>query len=399
MFAFLFSLIVFCVTFDSSASATGTTKTLTPSETRALIGDTISAQYYDGSDMVEFTFSYGGSTTLSSPFVDGSPSLTFAAGDAVIWYSAQVSPNTNPQYITVDVCPRYSFFDTEVIQQMCGLTTDLIPGVSAYSPPSWRWHTSYSGDLIIENQLTANTYYYAICDVSINGSNKHFTFIDADFSQQSTFSAYSDRALFYGNSAVNGWVYFVVTCPVVSSDSTMASGTNIGTGTGVGDITVNVDVDMSETNGLLGTIANLISGLVDGIVSIFIPDEDFLLHWLDDMHDMLREHFGSFVDAMTIIDDVFDAVHGDTATGTGAGMSNVSVTSATIGLPSDITVPFYGGVSFKFESSDWQMPLVPAGFSGILGLFVDFQKIIYLIMFINMINNKLHHYLSPQDGT
>lgn len=386
--------------YDNPVQAVGTTKTLTPQETRDLIGSTISAQYYDGSSMVDFTFEYGGTAQLGTMLVDGMPTLSFAQGDTVIWYVAQVSPNTNPQYITVDVRPRYSFFDTEYIAQMCGLTCGTVPGTSVYSPPSWRWHTSYNGDTIVENQLTANSAYYAICNVSINNTQQHFTFIDAVFDRQSTFSAYSDRALFYGNAAVNGYVYLILTCPTISDTSTMASGTGAGTtGSGSsGDLNVTVDVDMSETNGWLSDIADILSGLVDAIVGIFIPDENDLLQWLDDMHDMLREHFGSFIDAMAIIDEVFDAVHEDSASGTAPGTSDISVTSSVISLPRDYTVSAYG-VTFTFLARDWQMPLVPAGFSAFLSLFKDFQKILYLLLFVNMINDKLHHYLSPQDGT
>lgn len=397
MFVFLFSLIVFCDTFDSSAAA-ATTKTLTPTETRALIGDTISGSYFNGSAYVAIDFVYSGTSSIASVSSDSACLPT--VGDTVLIYthSGSITVGTSNSYIQVDLQPEYSFFDTDEIHQYLGVSTGIPVSVQTFQSPMWRWFLSSQGDKAFYNdaETVAGSGTRANFK-TVQDANMGFTFVDADYVSQSTFSGYSYRAMFYGNTAKSGHVYLAVSCPVVSDASSMASGTGNVTTSGTGGTTVNVD--LTQTNSLLGTIADLISGLIDGIVAIFIPDEADLLDWLDAMHDMLREHFGSFIDAMTIIDDVFDAVHGDSASGTGAGMDNVSVTSATIGLPSDITVPFYGGVSFTLRADQWQMPLVPAGFSSVLGLFVDFQRIIYLILFVNMINDKLHHYLSPQDGT
>lgn len=367
--------------FSVSADAV-TTKTLTPQETRDLIGSTISAQYYDGSGMVDFSFEYGGSATLGTMLVDGSPSLSFSQGDTVIWYSAQINPNLSPQYITVDVRPRYSFFDTSVISQMCGLSCGTVPGTSAYSPPSWRWRTSYAGDMIIENQLTANSVYYAICNVAVNGVQQHFTFIDAVFSQQSTFSAYSDRALFYGNGATSasGVMYFFVTCPTISLDSTMASGTNITTSSaGSGDITVDVTVDMTETNGLLGSLLDVLEGIVDAIAGLFVPSEEALEDFKDDMEELCSEHLGGLYEANDLILD-----YADTFTDTEA--------AETITFPA-VSIPLAGA---SFEFGGWQVPLKIDEFEfvyTVLALIIDF---ICTATFLNMCKKKLEIFLSPE---
>lgn len=389
--------------YDNPVSATGATQQLTPTQTRDLIGTTIPAKYFDGTDYVDFSFTYGGSTTVD--LITAQPAPSFAVGDTVIFYTADLSSvSTNPQYITVDLRPQYSFFDTETVYQFCGLSSNRsnpTPATSVYAPPSWRWHDSLTGDRIFESNFTYNSgANYGYFRAQAGNDYYEPSFVEASFSAQSTFSAYSYRCCFYGNSLQSGRYVFFVSCPIISADSSVASGTDIGSGTtgsgSSGDITVNVD--MSTTNGWLSDIADILSGLVDAIVGIFIPDDDDLLQWLDDMHALLERHFGSFIDAMFIIDEVFGAVHEDDAGGVAPGMSDVTVSTSTIGLPRDYTVSAYG-VTFTFLARDWQMPLVPDGFSAFLSLFKEFQKIIYLIMFINMINNKLHHYLSPQDGT
>lgn len=357
------------------------TKTLTPAETRALIGDTLSAQYYDGTAMQDCTFAYGGTTTIGTMLVDGSPSLTFVQGDSVIWYSAQINPSVNPQYITVDVRPQYSFFDTDVIQQMCGLSCGTVPGVSAYSPPSWRWRTSFGGDTIIENQLTANSAYYAIFNATINATAQHFTFVDVDMTQQATFSAYSNRALFYGNGATSGTMYFVLTCPTVADASTMASGTDIGT-TSSGDITVNID--MTETNSILDSILDAIEGVVDAIAGLFVPSEDALTDFKDDMQDLLAEHLGGLYDAEQAVEDYAQTIADADTTAT-----------QTIRFPA-LAIPL--GVA-TFSLGPYDIPLKPYAqdFSILwdaLALAID---IIVTTAFINMCRKKLEIFLHP-DG-
>ena len=92
--------------YDNPVSATGATQQLTPTQTRDLIGTTIPAKYFDGTDYVDFSFTYGGSTTVD--LITAQPAPSFAVGDTVIFYTADLSSvSTNPQYITVDLRPQY----------------------------------------------------------------------------------------------------------------------------------------------------------------------------------------------------------------------------------------------------------------------------------------------------
>lgn len=224
---------------------------LTPQETRDLIGATIPARCYNGNGYIDFTFSYGGTASVIS--VTGSDVAGISAGDTVIYYTADLTTvSTNPQYITCDIRPEYSFFDTRYIYQYIALSTDFhysAPAVSVYAPPSWRWHDSRTGDIIYESQSTYNNgASYGYFRTAVDGQTWDSTFVEALLQGSSDFSAYSYRACFYGNSLQNGRYTLFISCPKVTDTSTMASGTGItGTsGGGSGDINVSVIVDNSD---------------------------------------------------------------------------------------------------------------------------------------------------------
>lgn len=224
---------------------------LTPRETRDLIGATIPARCYNGNGYTDFTFSYGGTASVIS--VTGSNVAGISAGDTVIYYTADLTTvSTDPQYITCDIRPEYSFFDTQYIYQYIALSSNYsypTPATSAYAPPSWRWHDSRTGDIIYESQSTYNNgANYGYFRTAVDGQTWDSTFVEALLQGSADFSAYSYRACFYGNSLQNGRYTLFVSCPKVTDTSTMASGTGItGTsGGGSGDVNVSVIVDNSD---------------------------------------------------------------------------------------------------------------------------------------------------------
>lgn len=87
---------------------------------------------------------------------------------------------------------------------------------------------------------------------------------------------------------------------------------------GTGDINVNVDVDLTETNSILTTIANGISGffqvIIDALSDLFLPDEDYVKNWANDVKDLLESHFfGTGVNVDPLIDAFEDlATYGAT---------------------------------------------------------------------------------------
>lgn len=92
-----------------------------------------------------------------------------------------------------------------------------------------------------------------------------------------------------------GQYYFVIATPFIYGDmssipeyveTTAPAVTTVPTT----DITVNVD--LTETNGILGTIADILGGLVNGIKNLFVPDNDDILSFKNALANLLNETFG-----------------------------------------------------------------------------------------------------------
>lgn len=119
------------------------------------------------------------------------------------------------------------------------------------------------------------------------------------------------------------YLYLIVATPYtygsVSHDSPTTTIPPVTTApSGTGDINVNVDVDLTETNSILTTIANGISGffqvIIDALSDLFLPDEDYVKNWADGVKELLESHFlGTGVNVDPLIDAFEDlATYGAT---------------------------------------------------------------------------------------
>lgn len=115
----------------------------------------------------------------------------------------------------------------------------------------------------------------------------------------------------YSNS-VNTVMYFIIICPYIGGSMSGQPPFTTTTATTTTNINVNVDVnvDMSETNSILTTISQGIANFFDIIVaalsSVFVPDEDYIKNWLEDVSNLLQESFGSSVDVQGLEDAIKD---------------------------------------------------------------------------------------------
>lgn len=162
---------------------------------------------------------------------------------------------------------------------------------------------------------------------------------DSDGTFFQTLSVQSVRAYYSG-----GWkLELMIFCPHIGSTPqhsepvvTTALVTTAPFGTG--DINVNVDVDLTETNSILTTIANGISGffqvIIDAFSDLFLPDEDYVKNWADDVKDLLESHFlCTGVNADALIDAFEDlATYGATTSVRFPGMS-LNIAGTTFSIP------------------------------------------------------------------
>lgn len=362
---------------------------MTPQEALQVFGQDINAQYFDGTSYTDCVFQYDSVQSITS--IDSESSYQFGVGSQFLRYYCFLSPGTvqqNPAYITFDISPTYSIMNTSQIHTFIALSSRLSIS-NAYQSPSWDW--SVGGSTVhLENNdcisFGSTTRARLFADGVSNAS-----FVPFDFSSASTTSGYSFRATFSGNYGMTDNSNRYALCiglPYISSDASGATGTLPPESSGT-DINVNVNVDMSETNekldeqtGILQSIKQGIQGIFDTIknalVSVFVPDSDFMDDFKDDMQDLLSDHLGGLYQAISAIDDIFDRFVEARAKG------SIHIDAVQIPLAGE-----------TLTLGNWDVPLKQDGLSLLydgIAFIIDFLAV---AAFLNMCRNKLEIFLNP----
>ncbi len=285
-----------------SASALDGGRFLTPAESLEIFGSEISVKYYNGNDYVDAVARYQGVDSVREIYWTDDTSY-LVAGRQLLRYSFSASGiSNNPDYITVDLSPQYSIFDTSMIYTSIGVTAPQ-QSIDVYQSPQWEW--SIAGNRVLFEAGSIADSQGLLQRYRLQSNNLHYIcFVPAYYTAQNTFSAYSLRATFSGAATFSGQVEVLISVPYISSDASGSSGvvTTSSASSGGGDI--NVNVDMSETNSLLDSLVSGINGLgqfiLDGLVSLFVPSDDFF----DSLIDQLRQRFSWY----TSIEDAFDSL-------------------------------------------------------------------------------------------
>lgn len=287
---------------------------LTPNEAQQVFGSSIPFSYFDGSDYVDGEFLYSGTVSYNSVSGDTPDSWSDYTGATYLEYvSTAQGLNTNVNYVTVKISPTYSLFNTDQITSLIALSSSSSVSTT-YQSPSWDW--VIGGDRYhYENRLDNGNGSYSMISFA-QRANSPSTFVPMNFSSQSLTSGYSLEAQFCGNTVMTSTsagsnrykIYLRIMCPYVSSDSEASNGVFTTTSSA----NVNVNVDMSETNGILGTISQTLSGIgqsiLNGITSIFVPDPNYIQTKVDAIYDKFAwwrsivTTWNSFYDSFSALD-------------------------------------------------------------------------------------------------
>lgn len=361
---------------------------LTPNESLEVFGSVISFKFYNGSGYTDAQFTYNSTVTITSPSVHSADGSYTYEGTTFLEYRASAnSLSTDPSYITVDIQPTYSIFDTMQIHSVIALSdgnsTSKYLSTATYQSPAWDW--MYDGTHYhIENrdESASGSGYYAY----LTHSGRNFTYICADLTSQSLASGYSYRATFSGNQIPTGSYYrLLIGVPYIDSDSSAAAGTS---GSGSGSVSGS-GVDMGPTNtileeqtGLLQQIKQGIQGFFDTIknalVSVFVPSSDFMNEFKADMQDLLSDHLGGLYQAVSAIDDIFDRF------GDARAKGSIHIDAVQIPLAGEY-----------LTLGNWDVPLKQDGLSLLydgIAFIIDFLAV---AAFLNMCRNKLEIFLNP----
>lgn len=342
---------------------------MSTSESLAVFGNTFVVTYYDGTDYVDTTATYTGSTRTLGDNVGDLP-----IGLECLQYTAPVSNlNINPQYITVQFLPQYSVnFTSQIHTALFVYTSQTSAAVPPYQSPDWRWIIN-GNEQIFTGPLINNDSQLDVCRVGVDDC----FYVNVDYDSTETFSASSVRVSFVapvGTDAGKVWLY--IAPPYISEDATAENGIVTGTTTAPSGGSGSVDLD--QTNGLLGDIiagiSNLGDNIIDGIIGLFVPEERTLEAFENALADLLLDTFGGIESDMldTVIVDLL--THGATE----------SITWPAISVP---------GTNFSLPA--YNVPLKPAAvqnhnFYEALALLVD---LICTCWVINLIMHNIKVFL------
>ena len=253
--------------------------------------------------------------------------------------------------------------------------------------------------------LYPNNYFNSIHAISQNTQASasladYYGYFRLNYASQGVSDTYVVRSILYdfsGGQTISS-VYFQHVRPGISGDfmfaiglpyvyGTLENSSSVTTSAVTGsDINVNVDVDLTETNTILGTISSLLSGLIDGIKGLFVPDQEWLVSWINSVKSTLTEFFTFYPAANSMVEQAFDTIL--------EGSAVESIYFPAIELP-DITGQ-YDSITLY---SGGYVPLLPQSVNftvteGVLGsaTFFDYMKylidIVATMYVINMVRNK-----------
>lgn len=200
---------------------------------------------------------------------------------------------------------------------------------------------------------------------------------DSDGTYFETLSVQSVQAYYSGRYELQLMIF----CPHVGT--TPEHGEPVVTTTATTTSPSGSDVDLTETNGLLGRILAALQGIaqsiLDGIKGLFIPDDDFMDGFKDDMSDLLEDHLGGLYEAEQIMVNAFGRFPEV------AAKSEIYIPPATLNL-----------AGTAFTVGDWHVPLKVSGIPAVLydgiAFIIDF---LCLAAFLRMCRNKLEIFLNP----
>ena len=332
------------LSIDTSAAYEGG-EFMTPAEFREILGDDLVCEYFNGSEYVEAHFYYAYSDT--GLYFRDSEQTDLHSYSFLKYTSALPNLSYSNTSITVRLQPKFSITDTQIINSFIGLRCQYGVSDTSYNPSVWDWN--FNGSTI---HFTSPSYEGNYRNSYIGGNN--FCTIPVQISSDQVSSGYSFDVKFYGaGSSTNAQL--IIGCPYISSDASVVEGTlppDSGGGVGSGDINVSVDVDMSETNGILGSIWDSITGIpdliLDGLTSLFVPSSGYF----EDKLAPIKAKFSWYTDVV----DAFSVIKTSIASA-----SSSDVPSLTLDLSDS---DFYGA------------DISSAGESLVLSWMVEYRSVI-----------------------
>lgn len=278
-FATLAAAVSFAVSavapFNIQAGAVDTV-TLTPGQTRALFGDTISFQYYNGSDMVNGTMQYA---TNQATITNSDVQFGYAAAQSAlfnnicpqgmqycIYYATLPDITGTDLRATVELSPTINFNGVKIAKMVGGFSVydDYTPKITDVP---YNRVTYYVNGNSVENHVfykdtsatVAGNKYDTVFPFLLSNTYRYFALAPVYFATTGDNVGYLDSIRFehqgfIGTNANNRTVRFIVSCPTISADAG-----SIGSTEGGGS----VGGDLTATNRKLDTIIAILNAIAN----------------------------------------------------------------------------------------------------------------------------------------
>lgn len=355
---------------------------------RSFYGDYVNISYeYEGAVYSTSASYYGVVSSYDLNSIASNaiiPSTSALSSYDVILYQASVQAG-NWMYSDVVVEGFYTRFDNYARGGFVGSVDGL--GYSGFSVSDSRnsvsnWGNNYAGNFAATLSRDSVDY-YGFASSLLNPSYPFYVplrMIQYEFQNGGVIESVHFDGLRSDNRA---HLFIGVICPYVDGDFfnepavTTVPVTTAPSGTG--DINVNVDVDMTETNGLLGSILDAISSLgssiVNGIKNIFLPDQEDIVNWKQTIVNILNETFGGIPELEQQLKNAISSIFSATARET-VRFEGIKVPAAA-GEPEAVIVPAQ------------DVPLKPSGFGDLFSWVETFINIVATIAVANTCFNQI----------
>lgn len=258
-----------------NGSAADTTRTLTPAQTRALLGDTLTFTYYNGTDYVQGTMQYAtNQATITNANLDFQYAyrqrdlfnqLAPQGTQYLIYYATLPDIYGTDLRATVELQPTIQFSGVSIARMVGGFSvaSDYSPRTSTapyncvsyyvngnrqenhnfYSDAS-RTVSGYTYDMVFPFFLSNQQRYFALAPVYFESTDSTAYIDSIQFTEQS----------YLGTDVNNHTIRFIVSCPTISADSG-----SIGSTSGGGTI----GTDLEATNRKLDVIIQLLNQIAE----------------------------------------------------------------------------------------------------------------------------------------
>lgn len=258
--------------------------------------------------------------------------------------------------------------------------------------------------------LGAQSFSYVSCiPIVESDENSAFTF---DYTRIDLF--HCQRVYSADQSTVNGY-FFLIECPTLSDGYTTGGGSDSGgafnpeivIANGYFDVdgNINIEIDLDQLLELLDAIAEKqgftqdeldesldedgpLSWIPSAIGGVFMPDDDAFEDFSDSVSDSFNDHLGGISELGSIFDEQFDYLH-----------DAVSIDSIYLGeIHAPVEFDRSGNALTYFTIGGWDVPLKPAEneLSVLYDALYFMIDITAVLMVLNMLKTKQEIILNPE---